>query len=81
MPDMPRWETLGQRLRRLRRERGLTQRQIAEHLNTDTAVISGWERDRHKPYLEAALVLADLLCVTTDYLGRGKESRHAVLDV
>ena len=74
-------EKRGRRIRRLRTAKGFTQREVAERLDTDTAVISGWETGRRTPYLDNAASLANLLGVTLDYLATGRQSRHAVADV
>lgn len=42
-------ETFGQRIRRLRRSRGLTQRQLAEQLGIDFTYLSKVENDRGDP--------------------------------
>ena len=44
-------ETFGQRIRRLRRSRGLTQRQLAEQLGIDFTYLSkAGERPRRPPW-------------------------------
>ena len=70
-------KTRGERIRQLRATRGLTQRQVAEQLDTDTACISNWELDRHAPNLESVAALAGALGCSIDYLVTGRESRHA----
>ncbi len=42
-------ETFGQRIQRLRRERGLTQRQVAAELGIDFTYLSKLENDRGEP--------------------------------
>ena len=39
-------ETFGQRLTRLRKEKNLTQQQLAEQLNISRQALSAWERDK-----------------------------------
>ncbi len=53
--------TFGQRLKELRRERGLTQRQLAEKAGVDFTYLSKIENDRleHTPSIKA---LRDLAC-------------------
>lgn len=53
--------TPGQRLRRERRLRELTQAQLAEHLGRQPSTIAHWEADHHRPSLRAALRLKQVL--------------------
>lgn len=52
---------LGAALRMLRRERDLSQRQVAEALGVGRAMVSRWERDKAVPSLSRLGQLADLL--------------------
>ena len=58
----------GESLRRLRREKSLTQEQLAAQLNVSFQTISNWERDESWPDLSMLPVLADFFGVTTDAL-------------
>jgi HTH-type transcriptional regulator, competence development regulator len=55
--------TFGQRLRQLRRERSLTQRQLAERTGVDFTYLSKLENDRldHTPSLKTLRALAEAL--------------------
>src|ERR1700735_1747529 len=68
-------ETFGQRIRRLRRERGLTQRQLAEAVGLDFTYLSKVENDRGEPPGEETVRrLADVLAVDVeDLLALGGE--------
>ena len=61
-------ETLGQRLARLRKERGFTQVELAEKAGTIQAVISDYERGRVRPHPAMLGRLAQALGVTADAL-------------
>jgi len=58
----------GSTLRNLRKEKGLTQEQLAARLNVTFQTISNWERDESWPDLSMLPVLAGFFGVTTDAL-------------
>jgi transcriptional regulator with XRE-family HTH domain len=61
-------ESFGQRLARLRKERGFTQVELAEKSAMIQAVISDYERDKLRPYADVVVRLAVALAVSTDEL-------------
>lgn len=61
-------ETFGQRLARLRKERGLTQFELASQMGLVQALISEYERDKLRPYHEMIARFAIALDVTADEL-------------
>src|SRR5207302_8976499 len=67
-------ETIGQRLRRLRRERGLSQRELASP-GVSYAYISRIEGGARRPSVKALRTLARKLGVSADYLETGSEIR------
>ena len=67
-------ETIGQRLRRLRRERGLSQRELASP-GVSYAYISRIEGGARRPSVKALRMLARKLGVSADYLETGSEIR------
>ena len=60
---MSKTETLGQRLRRLRDEAGLTQQQVAERADVPLQSLRNWEHDRREPLVGTAFKLARALGV------------------
>lgn len=72
-------ETFGQRLCRLRKEKGLTQGDIADRLNVSVQAVSKWENDQAIPDIATLPYLADLLDVSTDTL-LGRETDVYVSD-
>ena len=56
------------RLKELRTERGLTQKKLAERLDTTDDCIFLWEKGRSEPSIDESLKLAAFFDVTTDYL-------------
>ncbi len=65
--------TLGTRLLELRKQKGLTQEQLAEKLNVTNQSVSKWEKDINAPDITLLVALADLFETSVDYLlGRGE---------
>ncbi len=63
-------ETFGERLARLRKEKGLSQIELAEQVGTVRAVLADYERDKVRLNAEMICRLAAALDVTTDeFLG------------
>lgn len=60
--------TFPERLRTLRREAGLTQKQLANKIGITQAAVSEFERGRHAPDVFTLECLADYFKVSTDYL-------------
>jgi len=56
------------RIRELRKDRGLTQLQFCQKFNITQSTISGWECGKWQPDNETLLKLADYFGVTVDYL-------------
>ena len=57
-----------QKLKELRMEKGLTQKQLADALETTDDSIYSWERGRSQPSLEMLRSIADFFDVTVDDL-------------
>lgn len=63
---------LGQRIARLRRQKGMTQEMLAEALGVSPQAVSKWETDNSCPDIALLLELAELLDVTVDELLSGR---------
>ena len=61
-------DTFGQRLRALREENNLTQRQLAEQIGYGKSSVSFWENDLKDPTSKVIINLSKLFKVTSDYL-------------
>lgn len=73
---------LGERLQKLRKERGLSQKEVANILEISPAVISNYESSGRTPSVEVLLSLAKLYRCSTDYLlGFEKYTPVNTLDV
>lgn len=59
---------LGDRLRQLREEKGLLQRELAESLNLSRVAITQYEQGRRVPEVDILVKLADFFMVSVDYL-------------
>lgn len=64
---------LGEQIRKLRRQKKLTQEQVANYLHVSTSTYGMWEQGRNEPDIKRLQELADFFGVTVDYL-LGRES-------
>ena len=63
-----------ERLKKLRKEAGLTQVDVAEKLGISQPAYASWERGKKKPTQENLIKIAQILNVSVDYLvGNSKE--------
>ncbi len=60
--------TLGERMKRLRQERGWSQGQLAQKLKVHQKQISGYERGVRLPSTDLLIRIAELFTVSLDYL-------------
>lgn len=60
--------TIGQNIRRLRKERGMTQEELAERLNISSQAVSKWEIETCSPDISQIVPLATLFGVSADVL-------------
>ncbi|MCG9515140.1 helix-turn-helix domain-containing protein [Acinetobacter pittii] len=67
-------ETLGTRLKNLRKSKKLTQQQIADAIGVSKTSVIYWEKDENLPKHDSLMALAQILAVTSDYLLSGKGS-------
>ena len=70
--------TIGKRIALLRKEKGLTQEELASHMGVSPQAVSKWENDQTCPDITALPRLARLLGVTVDELLEGREELPAV---
>ncbi|MGQ9556903.1 MAG: helix-turn-helix domain-containing protein [Desulfurispora sp.] len=63
--------SLGERLKKARESRGLTQIQLGKMVNVSDATINRYERGQRKPTPEMLSKLAEILHVSVDYLVDG----------
>ncbi|APU48400.1 LexA family protein [Acinetobacter junii] len=65
-------ESIGIRIRKLRKDKKLTQKDLAKILGISDAAIVHWEKDVNIPKLEHLNILAPTLNTTIDYIMYGK---------
>ncbi len=70
-------ETFGQRLSRIRKEKGMTQEDIAKRIVISPQAVSKWENDLSSPDILVLSSLADILGVSVDEL-LGRESSESI---
>ena len=68
---------IGMYIKVLRTSKGLTQGQLAAHLNVSDKAVSKWESGKGLPEIETILNLADFFNVTVDDLLRAKQQSNA----
>jgi transcriptional regulator with XRE-family HTH domain len=61
-------ESLGQRIARLRKERAITQQELAERIGTIQVLVSDYERDRIRVTAEMVVRIAEALELSADEL-------------
>ncbi len=69
--------TLGNRLKSLRQEKGLTQKEVAKLIGTTDVSIGRYEMDARVPKADILNSLAKLYDVEIDYLLTGKETKES----
>ena len=60
--------TLGQKLKRLRTDKNLTQKALADHLHVTFQTVSKWENDENEPDIATLKELAKLYECSLDFL-------------
>ena len=69
--------TFGKRLYQLRKEKNLSQEDLAEQLGVSRQSVSRWENGSASPDFDKTAQIAELFGVSTDYLIRGKDAPSA----
>lgn len=72
-------ETIGKRIARLRKEKGMSQENLAEKLGVSSQAVSKWENDQSCPDISLLPQLARLLGITADELLTGKSDQVQLL--
>lgn len=72
-------ETFGQRLSRIRKEKGFTQNEIADKVGVTSQAVSKWENDLASPDIDILLKLSEIFDISVDEL-LGKETKKTVLN-
>lgn len=76
-PDM---QTLGEKIRRCRKAKGLSQQKLAEELGIQYQSVQDWERGKTRPSLDKVVRLCEIFDVTSTWLlhtgGNGYPARE-----
>ncbi len=71
-------KSLGVLITELRKEKGMTQAQLAEQMGVTDKAVSKWERDLSCPDISSVPKLAEILGVTVDQLMQGEKSSSPI---
>ena len=72
---------LGLTISKLRKEKGMTQEELAEKVNVSAQAVSKWENDISMPDISVLPVLAEIFDISIDeLLGREKVSKVEILE-
>lgn len=72
-------ESIGNRIAKYRKEKGLTQEALAEKLGVSSQAVSKWENDASCPDISLLPQLSNELGITTDELLTGKSEKVQML--
>ena len=64
---------IADRIQYLRKQRGLSQEELADKIGVSRQAVSKWESEQSTPDLDKIIVMSDLFEVTTDYILKGIE--------
>lgn len=65
--------TLGEKIAILRKQRGLSQEDLASMMSISRQAVSRWEQDESMPDIDNMVLLSNIFKVSTDYLLKGKD--------
>ena len=65
--------TIGTKIQKLRKQRGLSQEQLAESLGVSRQAVSKWEAEQSVPDIDKIVLICDYFGVTTDYILRNED--------
>ena len=68
---------IADRIQYLRKQRGLSQEELADMVGVSRQSVSKWESEQSIPDLEKIITMSDFFEVTTDYILKGVESPSA----
>ena len=65
---------IADRIQHLRKQKGLSQEDLADMVGVSRQSVSKWESEQSIPDLEKIIIMSDIFEVTTDYILKGVES-------
>lgn len=69
--------TLGEKIYRLRTERGMSQEAFGDTLGVSRQSVSKWETDQSQPELDKIIAISEMFAVSTDYLLKEKQPEES----
>lgn len=70
-------KSIGETIANLRKQKGMTQRELAEKMNVTDKAVSKWERDLSCPDINTISKLADVLDVSVEELLKAKKQDYS----
>lgn len=70
-------KSIGETIANLRKQKGMTQSELAEKMNVTDKAVSKWERDLSCPDINTISKLADILDVSVDELLKAKKQDYS----
>ncbi len=70
-------KSIGETIASLRKQKGMTQNELAEKMNVTDKAVSKWERDLSCPDINAISKLADILDVSVEELLKAKTKENS----
>ena len=61
-------ENFGEKIKTLRKEKGLTQKELANQIGQAQSTVAYWEQDKQEPNISSLKKLCLLFSVSADYL-------------
>jgi len=65
--------TIADRIQSLRKQKGMSQEELADAVGVSRQAVSKWESEQATPDLDKVVIMSDIFDVTTDYLLKGIE--------
>ncbi len=65
--------TIADRIQSLRKQKGMSQEELADAVGVSRQAVSKWESEQATPDLDKVVIMSDIFEVTTDYLLKGIE--------
>ena len=69
--------TLGQKIKKLRTDKGITQKDLADKLHVTFQTVSKWEKDENEPDVSTIKELSKIFECSIDNLLSEEESQHS----
>lgn len=71
---------IGEKIKELRKENGITQEELAKNIDVSTSMVGMYETNARKPSYEVLIKIAKYFKVSTDYLLNAEEKLNITMD-